>query len=594
MTVDAVTAEPADARPEPEGAPPNGSPAGIVRGVSYAGCFVVAFLLVLLYIRPWAEPGFDVFPEGWDLTWMQMTFVVNGQVGPFGVTDHLAFPDGYSTWSYPQLGLGAAVFAWVVVGVAGVGSALALWLFVAVAAGLNALALNYLFRSVVGSRLVPLVVCLAAVIGASSFVLFRIHNANLIPFALIPLVLGVLIRLTQPGAALRLGTLLLVAVSALISPLWWVTVAVLLLPLMAVPELFRRDWRALGRYGSVLGAVLVGFVFQTVMYLIALPAGYVETRGPWQSNAYAGFLSDLLLTSPWVTDHISALQAVRVGSSGDLAQVGMIGGVGAVCAVIAVLAGPPRRWRGFDTRVLSAGTVVAVLYFVVGGLGNLQEAAAVLVGLVSPARVWSRMLLIIAILGIAWILLVARGYLDRHPLSRNGSAVVGVSAAVLLLGVWGLDASATPRTGWDGRSLPVATAAMPEAAPIAFIQAATDPCPVAQLPVNGMPNWRVFRPYDIVYRGLIPYVMEPDWYWSLGSNPTGDTAGLAALPTVVSDAELIALADQGYCAVLYDKELARAAIDQDDTELPGRDLGEIRDPDFVSGRYSVYLLDPAP
>ena len=111
MTVDAVTAEPADARPEPEGAPPNGSPAGIVRGVSYAGCFVVAFLLVLLYIRPWAEPGFDVFPEGWDLTWMQMTFVVNGQVGPFGVTDHLAFPDGYSTWSYPQLGLGAAVFA---------------------------------------------------------------------------------------------------------------------------------------------------------------------------------------------------------------------------------------------------------------------------------------------------------------------------------------------------------------------------------------------------------------------------------------------------------------------------------------------------
>jgi hypothetical protein len=558
---------------------------------TYAATGVGAFCLVLAYIRPWTFPPDAVFPEGWDLTWMQGMFQVHGQAGVFGVTDHLAYPQGLSPWAYPQLGIFAAVVAWVLVGWFSVSTAVALWVFMAAAAALNAMAVLFFFRALVGSRFAAVAATLAAVTGASSFVLARPHNANLVPFYLVPLAFAVVIRWRSGSRRQRWIGLAVLAVAAACSPLWWVTVAVLVLPFMVLPGLVRRRWAEVAAIAAALAAVLVGFALQSILYKIALPPGLVEQRDAWQANGFGGHFTDLLLSSPWLTDHVAVLQNLRAGGSGDLAKMGLIGGIGAIAAVVLLIAGPPRQWRGADTSVLASATIVSTLYFVIGGLGNFQAAGAVLIGSASPARVWSRMLLILAFVGLGWLLLAAARLLrpagEAPPRYR---LLIPAGIIVVCLGAWTLDARATPQTGWNGTSYPVAQQDLPEYAPVRFIQEHTTPCPVAQLPQNGLPFWRVMVPYDIVYRGLIPYIMLPDWYWSLGSWTAGGSTGFSTLPPAFDAATFATLRDRGFCAVMFDKQLSESARSQG-IQLEGMELSGVSKPAFESDRYQVYLLD---
>ena len=128
-----------------------------------------------------------------------------------------------------------------------------------------------------------------------------------------------------------------------------------------------------------------------------------------------------------------------------------------------------------------------------------------------------------------------------------------------------------------------------------FLKGNVDPCPVAQIPQDGLPVVRVFdgTATDIseyYYRGLVPYLMAPEFFWTFGSWIPGKPAGLNLLPVEADKADIEGLRSQGYCAVLYDRGLAKTARDRG-IDLEGRDLSGMGPAQFSNERFSVYLLD---
>ena len=94
------------------------------------------------------------------------------------------------------------------------------------------------------------------------------------------------------------------------------------------------------------------------------------------------------------------------------------------------------------------------------------------------------------------------------------------------------------------------------------------------------------------YIGLTPYVIAPEFYWSLGSWVPNRPGGLNELPVELTEGDFEYLAQQGYCAILYDRLIAREAIAAG-ASLEGQVIQGVRFPDFASNRFEVYLLTPS-
>jgi hypothetical protein len=112
---------------------------------------------------------------------------------------------------------------------------------------------------------------------------------------------------------------------------------------------------------------------------------------------------------------------------------------------------------------------------------------------------------------------------------------------------------------------------------------------VAQLPQEGMPNPRTPLPLGSpdAYRGLVPYLLAPERYWSFGSWIPGRSGGLNAMPSQLGAKDFVTLRAQGFCALLFDKSLSAAAAG---SALEGLTVAPSQRPHFDSPRYSVYLL----
>ena len=168
---------------------------------------------------------------------------------------------------------------------------------------------------------------------------------------------------------------------------------------------------------------------------------------------------------------------------------------------------------------------------------------------------------------------------------------------VIAVGVVGV----TLAVAWfDARAIPPATAVPQEAfverSAVKFLRDATSPCPVAQLPEDGFPNPRVLPNAEAVtidalyYRGFVPYLIAPEYFWSYTSWHPGAVNGLQSIPTELTDAAMEDLAAKGFCGVLYDRILAEAATAMS-LDVAGRVLASERQPDYSNDRYDVFLLD---
>lgn len=560
------------------------------RSAVYVAAFLGTVVTLSLWLRPWESAWTGAFPEANDLVHFQASVLAHGQSGVFGTESHLAWPSGYALWSYPVHGLLIATQAWISVGVFGLPSALAsvlIWMFLA---GLGSLTALYLYRSFLGSSHSWLACGFAVAVSTSAFVLTRVMQPIVAAFFLVPLVLAVIARYRFMDSTEKRVTLFVVGIASLASSLWWVIVCLLMLPFFAMIEGLRR--RRCEVFASLFTflCVLSGFLIQAGLGLMFQAQAAVPNRSPWDSVEYGGHLLDLAVASPAVTSVVPQIWILSPGLSVGVSQVGIFLMLGGIVALLLVLYGLPRNFRvnnQSDSGVLADAGIVSLLFFLAGGLGIVQAAIAIAVGSESPARVWSRLILVFCFVGSAYILIIIACVLDsRFPVGRVRTLASTLIASMLLASVY-LDARVIKP------AYPEVSAELPEGPALGFLVSKTAPCPVAQLPQEGQPMVRVPTPSTdpgrYYYRGFLPYLLEPTYSWSFGSWTQDPKGGLSSVGTSLGREDLDNLKRAGFCAVMYDRKLAEAAR-LAFTQIEGMLIEEYLKPSFIDDEYAVWIL----
>lgn len=567
----------------------------LIRLGPYAVVALVAACAAALVLRPWSVSADALMTGGGDAPWLQASVQSVGQVGPFGTNPHLGWPAGFSPWSLPQLGLGLLAGAWLLAGVLSVGSASsALWLLCFVIAGDAVMAL-FLFRSWLRERLGLLAGIAAVALSLSPYSFTPIAHMNVAAFLLLPFALAIVVRGRERGPRWWGVAGACLAVGGALSPMWWSFVALVLLTLMAVGRLMQRNWLALLQVITVVAAMGVGIGAELLLYRAAAIPGEAATRNAWDSNVYGGHLLDFLDSSPFLNSMISSLRELTPGISVEFKPLGLIPAAGAIFCLLMLLKGTApwvvvSKSRTVRTGTLALGSIAAVLLFVGGGFGGVQAGLAVLAGGQSPARVWSRLSILIALLGLAWALLYGAKLQSRIRSSKPARAVAYSLIAVAVLATVLADLRPTimaaPRIARGVDDLP-------ERQAVDFLENRLTACPIAQLPLETAPSVRL--PYGqrdiepLMYRGYVPYILAPSFYWSYGQYVPESEDVLYQVGVKLTAADEGRMARSGYCAILFDKSIADFATAHG-VELQGRAVGAIGKPSFESERYDVYLL----
>lgn len=528
------------------------------------------------------------FSEAGDQLQNQALITMVGQTGPVANNLHLNWQNGINPWAQPQSGLFILTAAWFFSGWLGMTSMGAYAIIFALAGAINGMTSFFMLRSIAGRKLPLLTAALSFTIaGAGMFGVLKFQHFNVAAFYLIPLVLGIFFRLLKGQTQHLYALLFVVAFAAATAPLWWVFVALLFVAAL-VPFFI---WGITGTAKRQLFAAAVSLAFgasiPVFLAIINRDSSVQETRSALDSNVYGGHLADFIAASPYLNLKFNFLST---GTSVELSQVGMVGAVTAGVALLILLAVKFPGSNRLSKRMLYAVTLVFLLMFLLGGLGNLQAALAVVAGTESPARVWARLTVIISLLGAAWSLIIVKTIAKRLVERRNLVRSIVAAGSLLLLVMWVADyRSATPtKILWSETEIPEISATR-------YISTNLSACPIAQLPADSTPishipwaqDWKYHN--EFLYRGYIPYILAKDFYWSFGDASSARASVTAHLPVDVNDASLKQLASDGFCAVLFDKSLMKF-VDDNAVELPGTHLSVSESPDYENDRYQVFVL----
>jgi hypothetical protein len=566
----------------------------------YAMAMGLTAVIALLYLQPWTLGADQIFSGGEDILYLQTNLVEAAQVGPFGTNQNLAYPFGDNLWSFPALGIAILSGGWLLVGVFGMPSAASALLLMALTLVATSGAVLFLFRGLIGRRSEWLAAALAAALAISPFFLAKVGHINVATIFVIPLALGILLRAEERRRVWLIAGAGVVFVGVAVSPLWWGLVLILLLSAIGVGVLLQRSW---DRVIAVIGlgvASSLGVGIQLLLVTQATVPGQAIGRGPWASSRWGGQLTDLLVSSPVINELYpkGLLKTLQQGASNEFKPLGLVGAAFFVVVLLLLLKSMPQFIRDgsatgtVKTTLLIVISTVTLLFFFTGGLGNAQSAVAALLGTTSPARVFSRIAILVAMLGMAWFLLYFTRWRSKTSASRP--AVLGISAAVGVCAIafTCVDLQAVPTPAH------AAASTFAEFEAVNFLRSNTQPCPVAQLPQDGTPTPRAVSrdqkeyaraEFDSLfyYRGYVPFLLAQDYQWSFGSFYKGSKTALTAVGPTLTAASVPSLKEAGFCAVLYDKALAESRASD---KLEGAKVEGMPTPDFSSERFDVYLL----
>ena len=525
-----------------------------------------------------------------DQALIQASAQVAMQSGPFATNPHVGWFSGFNLWSFPAVSsLSFYGGAWLL-GLFVSSSSNVLALLVGAVAAAVAASSYVALRVVPPGRTSRLVCALGAfALGLSPYVLSKMGHFNVASWYLIPTLLAVIGLLARGGTRRRqIWLLALLAAVALLSPLWWSFIAIYVLVVGLVLSALLRRWKWVQLVGVATAAVSIGALLPTLLALSQRIPGGSWNRQPWDSTLFGGSLFDPVFASPWLERLWPGAEELAPALSREYSQVGLVVGLLVIVAIVASLSaflGFSKRWQRH--RWLFVATQVSLLAFLSMGLGPVQEAVLAIVGVESPLRVWSRLIIVVGFLGMLLVVPVLSRWVRRMS-DRGGAQRVGVLVAaavvvaVVVVDTFGIELS-TPQTLPD----------LPEGEAVAYLDDEFGPCPVAQLPVGTFPDFPMFdgteEAIDYYYRGYVPYLLNPDGYWSFGA-PLGteSDALMRALPVDVGADSLRTLSDAGYCAVLFDSQYSQWL------QTRGGDWAGMRIPDAVpqwqNSRFSVYQL----
>lgn len=524
---------------------------------------------------------------GGDLSWNIFAIKMGMQGNLFGMSQILGWPNGYALFSEPILGTGPFYAAMFFAKFFSIQNTFIVYILIVIVGMLaNTIAAYWMVSKEYFEKKYSYL--FAFIIGITPFVLLRLEHMPILWLYLVPVIFGVYFRLERNQIGFK-KAILIISFLGFWSPLFWLFVMIFLsISLVLIYLIFSKFYlKQLKTWLVISSGLVVAFLFNYFLIFFSRDYKGTTSRFPWQSNVFGGKFTDILVSSPFINSKFNLLEKLSDGLSpeGTNTFVGIVLGVGVILTVLFSISSiQPKKLNlplGF-TGIL----VILWLFFVTGGLGNLQAALLLLLDQTSPLRAWFRIIVVLGILGFYLLLKL----LEIMPISNfYKSAII---FAILIISI--IDSQYVRYINFIEKK------DVMEYSAVRFLDSETKDCPVLQLPVETFPLIQDFTFSNgdkFSYNQVIPYLLSDNNQWSLYAIPGNKFfQEYKEIASEIGTVESIQLTRQGYCAILFDKDFSQWQIDRkagfDFTEgkWPGLKMN-LGAADFDNGRYQVYLLN---
>jgi len=329
--------------------------------------------------------------------------------------------------------------------------------------------------------------------------------------------------------------------------------------------------------------ILIVFITNFINFLTHSNINGQNGRGAYHSDLFAGKLTDILLSSPFINHIIPNLEILKTGGT-ESRFIGLPLSVFFFLVFLLLILYPVLKVELFSIKLLFSFLQISLITFITGGFGNLQASIFVIFGQISPMRSWSRLSILIGILSFVLIFLF---------LQEKLKTVYLYSVMVFVLFFSVLDLTHLEK---DSRFEPNIKQ-LEETSFLKYVDSNLKPCNVLQLPVDTyfIPQGALDQAWRYYWNGMIPYLALPDFKWT--SAIYVDSPGwqeLKKIPTDI-DKSFFATISKNFCAVVFDKNFSQYQIDRQATlgpepgVWPGLRIETGLTPDFEDTRFSVYL-----
>jgi len=502
--------------------------------------------------------------------------------GIFGKTDHLGYPFGFTQWNNPEISYLHALLIWISSKFLPITTYGYLILIAFTTIILNSLLFYYLSVQITRERILNILFLLFGLLIPYS--LYSLDHPHVITFYIYIAIIIVLLRIDN----LNRKNLIFLFVILLATNMFQLILITFISSILAVVYLLfylvtRENKLQISNLLKIYVTILIVFIANFINFLTHSNINGQNGRGAYHSDLFAGKLTDILLSSPFINHIIPNLEILKTGGT-EARFIGLPLSVFFFLVFLLLILYPVLKFELFSIKLLFSFLLISLMTFITGGFGNLQASFFVIFGQISPMRSWSRLSILIGILSFVLIFLFLQQKLKTAYL-------YSVMVFVLFFSV--LDLTYLEKDSRFEQNIKQ----LEETSYLNFVDANLKPCNVLQLPIDTyfIPQGALDQAWRYYWNGMIPYLALPDFKWT--SAIYVDSPGwqeLKKIPTDI-DKSFFATINENYCAVVFDKNFSQYQIDRQATlgpepgVWPGLRIETGLNPDFEDTRFSVYL-----
>lgn len=546
---------------------------------------VVILVSFRFYNFPFSLSSNVILENDGIFTQTQIQSLAQGAI--FQRTDNLGYPFGYSQWTVPQFSTVESVFIWIISNVfhfSNFGLLISIGVFITF---LNSSSF-YILAKYYNLSLITKV--LFIIVGAASpFALNSITHPHTMKIFIIPIYL-VILKLILAKKSLNIKEYLVFSIFLLSSSLYWINVFFAIFIILLI-VLFFNKFLKINNYNLEYFTILKLFIINAVLLLIHIVLFFLNRditgengRGKWHSDIFSGKLTDFLISSPFINHFIGRTQLLYEGASYEI-KANMIGLPLIISfAYLMYLIISFDSDKSLEIKLIKQLSIIGLLFFLVGGLSNLQSAIFVFFDLISPMRTWSRVSILLSIIGLLLLFINLKKFIK---LNRYISVFFTIFC---LLDLIYLPKPLNTSDNWKTHEY---------YSVLEYIQQNLQPCPILQIPIDTylVPQGALDNAWRYYWTDQIPYLVLPEFNWTAATYT--DTEGwkqLIQIKSKLTEKDFNNLANQ-YCGILFDSNFSqyqierKAALPNLNTGWPGLTIESNIKPDFEDNRFKVYIIN---